>query len=239
MSQSEATKVFQRRALSIPKGKISAAARDMGISRKTLERWQAGKVNPTLSLIATLADHLKLSIAEVVAEDWSPDDPYSRLDATVDFAELVNELRTACTAMEEKLDRLGAALPRDLARSGIDDHLAIIFSGLPVGFAILEGNDFRYYSINETLAAMNGLSVKDHLGKPIAEVLPETENIVSNLRKVRAEGKAIFNREFGVRLPSDSDTERRLIDSHFPMVVNGKVAVGAVVCDVTERNRGA
>jgi len=42
----------------------------------------------------------------------------------------------------------------------------------PVGKAVLD-RDHRYVLINETLAAFNGRSIKDHIGHTVAEVLPE------------------------------------------------------------------
>ncbi len=120
----------------------------------------------------------------------------------------------------------------------LTSYLDTILLNLPVGVAILEGPDFRYFRINKMLADLNGLAIEDHLGKPLAEVLPDSSNILTNLRKVRTESKPILNREFSTRLPSDPDQEVHLMDFHFPISVAGQVrAVGAVVLDVTARKR--
>ncbi len=120
----------------------------------------------------------------------------------------------------------------------LSNYLDTILLNLPVGVAILEGPEFRYFRVNKMLADMNGLTIEDHLGKTVAEVLPDSPNIVSNLRKVRDKAQPILNREFSTRLPNDPDQEVHLMDFHFPIAVAGQVrAVGAVVLDVTARKR--
>ncbi len=49
---------------------------------------------------------------------------------------------------------------------------------------MLEGAQFKYFRINQELADINGLSVEEHLGKPLAEVLPQAaKDIVPVLQK--------------------------------------------------------
>jgi len=117
------------------------------------------------------------------------------------------------------------------------DYLDSIFTNLPIGLAIMEGPEFVYTRITKPLADMNGLSIAEHIGKPVAKVLPHAAPmIIPNLEKVRATGKAILNREITVTLPSNKTLH--LIDFHFPIKVGGKIkAVGAIVIDVTERKK--
>ncbi len=120
----------------------------------------------------------------------------------------------------------------------LKEYLDTILLNLPVGVAILEGPDFRYFRINKWLAELNGRTVADHLDKTVAEVLPDAPHILPNLCKVRDEGEAILNREFTTRLPSNPDKQVHLMDFHFPITVAGeKKAVGAVVLDITARRQ--
>ena len=115
-------------------------------------------------------------------------------------------------------------------------YLNSILFNLPVGVAIMVGSDFEYYMINQALADFNGMSVKAHLGKTVAEVLPDAPGILTNLRKVRETGQAISEREFSTTLPKNPDKTVHLVDWHFPIFVDEKVeAVGAVVLDITKR----
>jgi len=121
----------------------------------------------------------------------------------------------------------------------IQEYLDIILFNMPLGVAILEGPEFRYFRINQVLADLNGLPVEEHLGRPLEEVLPQAApSILPNLRKVFENGEAILAREFNVPLPSNHGKEVNLIDWHFPITVNGRIqAVGAIVMDITERKR--
>jgi len=119
------------------------------------------------------------------------------------------------------------------------EYLDTILLNLPVGVAILEGPDFRYFRINKTLADLNGLPIEAHLGKKFAEVLPEAAlQIIPHLRKVRRNGKETLGREFSIVLPKNPKESRYLMDFHFPIKVDGEIkAVGAVVLDITERKK--
>ena len=120
------------------------------------------------------------------------------------------------------------------------EYLDTVILNMPAGLAILEGPEFRYFRINHELADINGLSVEEHLGRPLAEVLPHAaKDILPVLQKVLDTGEATPRREFSTRLPKDPDEVRHFIDTFFPIKgENGKVkAVGVVVLDIGERKR--
>lgn len=117
-------------------------------------------------------------------------------------------------------------------------NLDTVLINLPVGVAILESPDFRYSKINHTLADINGLSIEEHLGKPIAEVLPHAAaDIIPELQRVLDTGEATPKREFTTRLPKDPNQLRYFIDAFFPIfgVDGNPEAVGVMVLDITER----
>jgi two-component system sensor kinase FixL len=118
------------------------------------------------------------------------------------------------------------------------EYLDTVLLNLPVGVAIMEGPDFRYYRVNERLAEINGLRVEDHLDRPLAEILPDAAaDIVPGLRRVLETGEPRLDREFSTRLPKDPDVTRHFIDSFFPIKgADGEPrAVGAVVLEITAR----
>ena len=127
--------------------------------------------------------------------------------------------------------------PEEELRSRFE-YLDAILLNMPVGIAILEGPELRYFRINETLAEINGLPVEDHLGRPLAEVLPAAApSIVPRMLEVLESGQPSPHHEFSTRLPKDPDRIRYFTDSFFPIAgVDGKPrAVGAIVLDTTER----
>ena len=130
--------------------------------------------------------------------------------------EELKELRHKSTT-----DITGRTQIEDQPRSA-DQCLDAFLFNLPVGVAIMGGEDFEYIRINQTLADFNGLPVEAHLGKPLAEVLPHARNILPNLRKVRETGQAISERKFSTILPKNPDKTVHLMDWHFPILVDGK-----------------
>ncbi|NRB38861.1 MAG: response regulator [Pseudomonadales bacterium] len=118
----------------------------------------------------------------------------------------------------------------------INEYLDTVLLNLPVGVAILEGDDFRYFRINQYLADINGMSIDDHLGKTLLEVLPHAaEMIIPELKNVMSTGQPILNREFSILLPGRSDA-MTLIDWHVPICGDdGKPnAIISVVLDISE-----
>ncbi|MFB3068984.1 MAG: PAS domain S-box protein, partial [Acidobacteriota bacterium] len=111
---------------------------------------------------------------------------------------------------------------------------------MPAGIAIMEGPEFRYVKVNNRLAEINGLSVEDHLGRPLAEVLPAAAaDIGPRLRQVMETGESSSPFEFSTSLPKSPDEVFWFVDRFFPINdTNGEVrGVGAVVLEVTARKR--
>ncbi len=161
------------------------------------------------------------------------------------FREARDELENKFREQIEELTRVTEKLKLeiiDLKQAGpelqsIQEYLDIVLFNMPVGVAILEGPEFRYFRINQVLADLNGLPVEEHLGRRLEDVLPKAAlGILPNLRRVFENGEAILAREFSVRLPSNPGNEVNLVDWHFPITVDGRIkAVGAIVMDITAR----
>ena len=120
------------------------------------------------------------------------------------------------------------------------EYLDSILFELPIGIAILEDPDFRFLRINKKLAEINGLSVEEHLEKPLADVLSEAAgDIIPGMRKVLESGEASLEREFSTRLPRNPDEFRYFTDSFYPLSGADGVpsAVCAIVVEITEQRR--
>jgi len=119
-----------------------------------------------------------------------------------------------------------------------ENYIDTILFNMPAGIAVLEGQDFRYTKINQSLASINGISVEDHIGRPLKEVIPEAaNNIIPRLKKVWKSNKTSPQFEFSTILPKNPNQIKWFMDSFFP--INGKdgkiKAVGVVVLDITHR----
>ena len=55
---------------------------------------------------------------------------------------------------------------------GGKEEVLNVYTDVPIGLCYLD-LDLRYVQINKWLAAINGLAVNEHIGRTVAEVLPE------------------------------------------------------------------
>src|SRR4051794_11406361 len=86
--------------------------------------------------------------------------------------------------------------------------LDTLFATAPVGLAFFD-HELRYMRINEALAQINGLSVAEHLGRSINEVLPEaTQDVVGHIRHVLETGEPLTDLEVQVATQRDPGRPR-------------------------------
>lgn len=117
-------------------------------------------------------------------------------------------------------------------------QLDAIVRDAPVGIAVFDG-DARFLLLNEELASINGHSVDEHLGRTLAEVVPDMarEN-EPMIRSVFETGVAIRDFETTGETAADPGVIREWIVSYFPIFDEGRVAaVGATCLEVTALNR--
>jgi PAS domain S-box-containing protein len=118
-------------------------------------------------------------------------------------------------------------------------RLNAFFNNAPVGLNILD-RELRYIQINELLADINGLSVEEHLGKSIREILPHLATVVEpTFQQVLATNQPIINIEFCADLISQPGVMRDFLISYFPIPGenNIPVGVGTVVIEITALKR--
>jgi PAS domain S-box-containing protein len=117
--------------------------------------------------------------------------------------------------------------------------LDAFFQASPVGLAILD-KDLRFQRVNETLAAINGVSPDQHLGKSPAEIIPElATKIESRIRQVLQTGEAVLNQEMSGPRASQDGAIGYWQANYFPIADEaGRVTqLGAVVLDITDCRR--
>ena len=117
--------------------------------------------------------------------------------------------------------------------------LDTLFATAPVGLAFFD-HELRYMRINTALAAINGVSVEEHLGRSVREVLPEAgSEVVEQIRHVFETGRPATDVEVQVATQRDPGRPRLFNASYYPVrSADGEViGVGAVVSDITEQKR--
>ena len=132
-------------------------------------------------------------------------------------------------------ERLRAERQRDEATALLDT----LFEQAPVGLGFLDG-ELRYQRVNTALAEVDGLSVPQHLGRTVAEVLPGPGvRMAERFERVLARGEAISGDEVVVEAPDAPGVRRHWLASYYP--VRGRdgasVGVGAVMIDISDRKR--
>jgi PAS domain S-box-containing protein len=148
----------------------------------------------------------------------------------------ITELRRAATAVD------AALRDQQLARAEAERTLAIIdtilaASELGIGFLDTE---LRYVRINDALAAVNGLSAAEHIGKTVREVLgPAAGLIEPMLRRVIETREPTEKLEFESAPPSTPDQIRAFTANYVPVITaQGEViGIGAVIIEVTARKK--
>ena len=134
----------------------------------------------------------------------------------------------------------GACLRQTWVTEMDDEALVMALAeSAPAGAAVLD-RDLSYRWLNPALAAMNGISVADHLGRRPREILGELgAELEELLETVVNDNVAVVNRRFGGRRPAGEDAIGYWMGSYYPLHDrDGEVvAIGAMVSDVTEQER--
>ncbi len=145
-------------------------------------------------------------------------------------------------AVDPAIALCGAALQRAWI-SDESSRLAALLDTLlqqaPVGFAFID-REFRFSHVNARLAETNGLSVAEHIGRSIHEVVPElAEQAVPVLRRVFDDGESLSGIEISGETPARPGVIRVWEEGFYPVQAPGLGIIGAgvVVVEVTESRR--
>jgi PAS domain S-box-containing protein len=131
--------------------------------------------------------------------------------------------------------------PMKAAEQLRDESLALldtIFDSAPIGLA-LHGPDTRFVRVNRALAAMIGLTIEDHIGRTIDELIPGISPEVQDaVRQVMRTGDPITDVEIEGETPAHPGVRRTWQCGWYPVRHASDaqiVGVGAVVSEVTDR----
>jgi PAS domain S-box-containing protein len=171
--------------------------------------WLYGRPVPPEQLAETLAERLK-----------SPSSPPTPA-----------ELRSATTDANLPL-RFEALPTQRLAQ------LNAIYDGVPVGLCFLDRN-LRFVSLNKRLAEIHNLPVASHLGRPIAEIIPDKFPQVEPFLQRALNGEPYTGLEVVVPDPHQPGATRTLLLSYQPArdEVDEVIGVSMSVVDITRRKQ--
>jgi PAS domain S-box-containing protein len=110
-----------------------------------------------------------------------------------------------------------------------------IEAATPVGFTLVD-RDLRVVRINQTLADIDGRSVKDCIGLTVAELVPDLWPQLENIYRRVLVGDTVSNVELSKSSATDPHRIRHWLANYYPVRIDGEtIGVGNVVADITER----
>lgn len=116
--------------------------------------------------------------------------------------------------------------------------LETLQSKAPVGFGFVD-RDFRRVLVNETLAAFNGSTVAEQVGRLVADLTPSVWPTLQPLyQRVLDTGEAVHEIEVDGTSEADPEHIRHWLVSYYPVKVDDEViGIGVVAADNTDRIR--
>ncbi|PSB02754.1 response regulator [Merismopedia glauca] len=142
-------------------------------------------------------------------------------------------------AQSELVERRRAELALRENQVQLQQQLAeieAIYQSAPIGLNVLD-TDLRFVRINQRLAEINGLSVADHIGRTVRELLPELADTAEPfLRAILETGEPQLNVEIQGETPAQPGVQRTWLE-HFLPLKNGDRTIGiSTVCEeITDR----
>jgi PAS domain S-box-containing protein len=117
-------------------------------------------------------------------------------------------------------------------------QLQAIYDGVPVGLCFLDRN-LRFVSVNKRLAQIDNIPVASHLGRTVAEVLPDWSSKLKPYLDRALAGEAVSGLESSDSPSHDPHQFRNYFLSYQPArdEMDEVVGVSVSVVDITERQR--
>ena len=126
-----------------------------------------------------------------------------------------------------------AALHRELEESYA--VLDTLIASAPIGLSFVD-RQFRFIRVNEALAAINGPSVAEHIGRSVKDVVPLIWPKAEPMYQKALAGTAVVNVEMEGEVSSNPGVLRFWLVSCYPARVAGRViGVGTVLHEVTSQ----
>lgn len=118
-------------------------------------------------------------------------------------------------------------------------EIEAIYRNNPVGLAVLDSG-LRFIRINERLAEINGMSVDEHLGRTVREVVPGLADEVEPVfRRILETGEAVVGIEISGETRAQPGVQRTWLESWVPVRSRNDEVIGISITaeEITERRK--
>ncbi|MEA3185854.1 MAG: hypothetical protein QOJ74_2331 [Ilumatobacteraceae bacterium] len=114
--------------------------------------------------------------------------------------------------------------------------LEMLLSKAPIGFGFVD-RDFRVVIMNEVLAAVNGSTVAEQVGRTLPEIHPlRWPQVEARYRHILETGEAVLDYAFTTSTSADQPQTRHLMTNYYPVTVGDEIlGIGIVALDITSR----
>jgi PAS domain S-box-containing protein len=116
-------------------------------------------------------------------------------------------------------------------------RLEMLFAHAPIGIGFVDA-ELRYVAVNEALAALNGVPVREHIGRTPDEVIPAISETANGLlRRVLDTGEPVLDVEFSGETAAHPGRKHTWLSNYYPVPgPEGQPhGVGVVILDITIR----
>jgi diguanylate cyclase (GGDEF)-like protein/PAS domain S-box-containing protein len=159
---------------------------------------------------------------------------------TLVLSAVINERKLAQIDLQQALASLEQQVTSRTAE--LNESKAIVdgfFSAAPVGLGIID-QQLQYVQVNQLLADWNGVSIQDHLGKTIQQIIPDLATNLGCIHQyVLSFGQPVLNREETRIVSGQPEDNRTWLMSFFPILdaQQHPSKVGMIVIEISDRKR--
>ena len=117
-------------------------------------------------------------------------------------------------------------------------QIQAIYDGAPVGLCFLDRR-MRYVSLNRRLAEMNGVPLREHVGRTVAEVIPHIAPLVEPYIRRAMQGEPVIGVEVQKPVPEGGGEPETVLLSYQPALDEAGEVLGVSVAamDITVHKR--
>jgi two-component system cell cycle sensor histidine kinase/response regulator CckA len=175
-----------------------------------------------------------LSFVAGGAQRWQEWTDRGKFDADGRLVELLSTGRDITRRKEAERRLADARRKKEELRAVLDAFQA----EAPVGIAYVD-RDFRFVRCNDALSEMNGIPAAEHLGRTVADVVPDLwPQLEPIYRDVLSGTGSVLNHEVVGQTPARPGQLRYWFVNYFPIRVRDEIiGLGIIVNEVTERRR--
>ncbi|MFF8844254.1 SpoIIE family protein phosphatase [Streptomyces sp. NPDC015127] len=118
--------------------------------------------------------------------------------------------------------------------------LDALFETCPIGLVMLD-QDLRFLHLNQALADMDGLTIEEHLGRRVDDVVTTSDGgaFLRLLHQVAEQGRPVVGALVGMRSAGHPDRDQVRSVSFFPLsgAVGSRPGIGGLLLDMTDREQ--